>query len=98
MSCGSAFQIDAAALIQRAASGADVGVADIVGRSRYQEVVRARWAVARVLRSNGWTLARIGRKLGGRDHSTIGHACEQAEILHGTDVEFARLCARVASL
>jgi chromosomal replication initiation ATPase DnaA len=44
---------------------------DIVSKRRYRELVQARHRVACMLHDAGWTTGRIGRELGGRDHSTI---------------------------
>ena len=44
---------------------------EVRGRSHVYRLVDARGIVSRVLRSRGWSFPRIGRFLGGRDHSTI---------------------------
>jgi hypothetical protein len=62
-----------------AAIASDYGVtaADITGRCRRREYTFPRFAAAHVLRARGNSLPQVGKFLGGRDHSTILHACEQ---------------------
>lgn len=57
-----------------------VAVADIVGKSRYPHIIRARFEVVYIFRQylrkrainpNAYSYAQIGQMLGGRDHSTI---------------------------
>lgn len=49
-----------------------VGVEDVLGRSQRRPVVRARCAVMRRLRRDGFTVGQIGLWLD-RDHTTISH-------------------------
>lgn len=51
---------------------------DICSRDRRMEKVDARRVVAVVLKARGWSYPRIGRLLGGRDHSTIMNLCKTA--------------------
>ena len=69
----------------------------IVSAGRDQEVVRVRWAIMRVLRGKGWSTARIGRKLGGRDHTTVMHGLARAAAIYVADADFAWLCDQVAA-
>lgn len=59
-----------------AATGSDVTVADVMGRSRYQYVVDVRHlAMVEVAKRFPWmSYPQMGRLFGGRDHSTIMHA------------------------
>jgi hypothetical protein len=52
---------------------------DLIGRRRQQLVVTARQTCAYVLVARGNSNKLVGRWLGGRDHSTIIHACRQFE-------------------
>jgi chromosomal replication initiator protein len=53
---------------------------DLKGRSRRQAVVTARWvAMYLAWRHSNQTLLRIGRYLGGRDHTTVLHGCRKIE-------------------
>jgi len=70
-------------LAHAAADACGVPLAVVIGRRRSKSVGVARAAVASALRGHGWTLVRIGRFLGGRDHSSIAyllqaHAWRQA--------------------
>jgi hypothetical protein len=57
------------------AISADYGVFhdDVIGRSRFGILIRPRMTAAHVLSQRGFSYARIGQFLGGRDHSTIAH-------------------------
>ena len=54
-------------------------------KNRKQEIVKPRQVLMYILRSDfGNSLSVIGQKLGGRDHTTVLHACEKvAEELKG---------------
>lgn len=57
---------------------------DLTGKSRKEHIVTARFVAAKLLRDQEWqhsgyvrfSYPEIGTLLGGRDHSTIIHACE----------------------
>jgi len=53
---------------------------DILGTSRFREHVMPRFAIAYTFHFFGMGVSEIGRKLGGRDHSTVINALEKAEI------------------
>lgn len=59
-----------------AATGSDVTVADVMGRSRFQYIVDVRHlAMVEVAKRFPWmSYPQMGRLFGGRDHSTIMHA------------------------
>jgi hypothetical protein len=59
-----------------AATGSDVTVADVMGRSRFQYIVDVRHlAMVEVSKRFPWmSYPQMGRLFGGRDHSTIMHA------------------------
>ncbi len=55
-----------------------ISLADIVKRSRKKEIVRPRQIAMFLLREETkLSFPEIGQKLGGRDHSTVIHACEK---------------------
>lgn len=55
-----------------------ISAADLVKRSRKKEVVRPRQIAMFLLREETkLSFPEIGQKLGGRDHSTVIHACEK---------------------
>ena len=58
----------------------DIEEKEILEKSRRQEVVRPRQVTMYILREelrNSYPF--IGRKIGGRDHTTVMHACEKIE-------------------
>ena len=64
----------------------DLSLADLIKRSRKKEVVRPRQVAMFLLREETkLSFPEIGQKLGGRDHSTVIHACEK--IREGSAVE-----------
>jgi len=69
-----------ASIVESAALLFKVSRPEILGESRARKVVQARDAVAWVARlTAGYSSPRIGRELGGRDHSTILTALKRAE-------------------
>lgn len=66
------------AVIDRACEMFGISHEDFVGKRRFGEYARARFAAAYVLRFYGMSYHEIGRKIGGRDHTTIIHAVKQA--------------------
>ncbi|MDP3792768.1 MAG: chromosomal replication initiator protein DnaA [bacterium] len=55
-----------------------ISLADLVKRSRKKEIVRPRQIAMFLLREETkLSFPEIGQKLGGRDHSTVIHACEK---------------------
>src|SRR5690606_35459605 len=62
-------------IVRNAAVLAEMPVQKILGKSRFRPEVRVRQAIVRVaLRVTKLSTADMGRRLGGRDHSTIIHA------------------------
>ena len=56
----------------------NISGADLIKRSRKKEVVRPRQVAMFLLRDETkLSFPEIGQKLGGRDHSTVIHACEK---------------------
>ena len=47
---------------------------DVVSSARGRRYLCARVVIIRLLRDRGWSFPEIGRRLGGRDHSTVTHA------------------------
>lgn len=68
---------------------------DVTGPSRYGLYLKARYAVCLALRRRGWSYGQIGALLGGRDHTTIMNACENAERMVTADPAYA---AKVTTL
>ena len=57
-----------------------VGTAEIVGERRHQHVVKARHALMwEMCKHLTWSMPRVGRFLGDRDHTTVLHAKRRVE-------------------
>lgn len=65
------------------------------GNSFYTAPIHARYALAHILRGDGWPFEAIGCLLG-RHHSTIITACRRAQELLVRDAEFAALHTETA--
>lgn len=71
---------DLRAAIERTLSAHDVTWGDVISPRRKYSIVYARQHVAWILRDVGHlSLPTIGRLIGGRDHTTILHACRRFE-------------------
>ncbi|ELA09213.1 chromosomal replication initiation protein [Moraxella macacae 0408225] len=69
----------------------NVSTKDIMGKKRSRNIVRPRqiaMALARELTNN--SLLDIGQSFGGRDHTTVMHACEKVQMLCLTDAIFEK--------
>ncbi len=67
-------------IIREVAAEHDLTEGAIVGERRTKEIVAARQhAMWRLAQEQRWSLARIGRVLGGRDHTTIIHGVRRHE-------------------
>lgn len=70
----------------------NVRLADMRGTTRNASIVRARGLAAHLARGlTPTSLQQIGKFFGGRDHSTILHACRKTDALLATDTELATL-------
>src|SRR5690606_5161942 len=68
-------------IVRNAAVLAEMPIQKILGKSRFRPEVRVRQAIVWVaLRATKLSTADMGRRLGGRDHSTIIHARDQSEV------------------
>lgn len=66
-----------------------ISPADLTKRSRKKEVVRPRQVAMYLLREETkLSFPEIGQKLGGRDHSTVIHACEKIKKEESSDEPF----------
>lgn len=67
----------------------DVTVKEMMGKKRLRHIARPRqvaMALARELTNNSFS--EIGQSFGGRDHTTVMHACEKVQELCATDAMF----------
>lgn len=81
-------------LAREAACLSGLPLGELLGQRRGKDVARVRFAVMLVARDLNYSLTDIGRRLGGRDHTTALHGVKRAgELLEGEDVTFAHLVA-----
>ena len=67
----------------------DLSVDQLKSKRRTQDLARARQIAMHLAREmTGASLNQIGRAFGGRDHSTVAHACQKIESLAATDPAF----------
>jgi len=68
---------DGARLLRSVADAFDITCGELIGEGRSRKFVEARAVVVVVLRERGWSYPRIGKLIGGRDHSTViwAHQC-----------------------
>jgi hypothetical protein len=78
-------------VIATAADMVGVSVAELLGARRYREIAEARFAIMAVYSAAGWSLPRIGRMLGDRDHTTVLNGLRRAERLLASDPYFAAM-------
>lgn len=68
-----------------------ISVKDLVGKKRVRQIARPRQiAMALTRELTGDSFPDIGQAFGGRDHSTVMHACEKVEELRQTDPKFEK--------
>lgn len=65
-----------------ASIGRDFGVsaADIIGKARFRKLMLPRLVLTKLCIERGMSCSQIGRKMGGRDHSTILHQRDMFEV------------------
>ena len=67
------------------------------GKTRRREVVQARGVAMLLARElTGASYETVGRHFGGRDHSTVMHACRRTEELLNSDPSLQRTVAELA--
>ncbi len=76
----------------------ELTVAELKGPSRRRHVVEARSTAMYLCRTlTDGSLADVGRHFGGRDHTTVIHACQKIEDLARRDLSFARTLTDLAT-
>lgn len=75
-----------------------VRLSELRGATREANIVRARGLAIHLARSlTDSSLQQIGQFFGGRDHSTVLHACRKTELLLSSDTELANMLRQVKS-
>lgn len=91
-----AGQLTVGELLREVAKAFSVAAKDIASKSRKRETVAARTAAMYLSRKMlALPLAQIGREIGRRDHSTVLHACRQAESLIATDPAYRQTLQKI---
>lgn len=76
-----------------------IGWNDIASARRTVDVVRARQILMFLCREHTTlSLPQIGRRVGGRDHTTVLHSCRKIEHLRDTDAELAQELAEIEGI
>lgn len=78
-------------LVDRAAKLTAIPAEDIFGFDKTAETAITRFAVMAVAKEAGKSFPQIGKLFGGRDHTSVIHACRRATDLEQTDEDFAEL-------
>ncbi len=90
--------ISPARVIAAVAAHYHVTAAALAGPGRDRTTSRARHIAIYLLREHGsLSLAEIGRLLGGRDHSSIGHAYRKMQKAHAEDLSLQRQIREITS-
>ena len=70
--------VSAKELLKKVADFYDISVEDLMGPRRNKELVNPRQIAAYLLREElNLSFPKIGKELGGKDHTTIMHACNK---------------------
>jgi chromosomal replication initiator protein len=85
-------------IINKCAELFDVHPRDLVSDARFGFLIPARFALYKALHLRGWSYARIGRGLGGRDHATIIHGVNRANYMMERDPAYAQKVEILAEL
>jgi len=76
-----------------------IKVSEMYSKKRFRSVARPRQvAMARAKELTQQSLPEIGEAFGGRDHTTVLHACRKTQELRDTDQEFARDYAQLQQI
>jgi chromosomal replication initiator protein len=76
-----------------------IKVSDMYSKKRFRSVARPRQvAMALAKELTQQSLPEIGEAFGGRDHTTVLHACRKTQELRDTDQEFARNYAQLQQI
>lgn len=74
-------------------------IADLCGPDRHRPLVRRRQtAMAIAYRLTGHSLPTVGRKFGGRDHTTVMYACRKVASREAIDPSFRDEVAEISNL
>ena len=85
----SAGPVKIADIMEVVADVHDLSIDQLKSKRRTQDLARARQIAMHLAREmTGASLNKIGREFGGRDHSTVAHACQKIEKLEAKDPAF----------
>lgn len=83
-------------VLQRTEEMFQVSARDVLGPSKLSFLIPARFAAMAALKSHGFPVKEIGRRLG-RDHSTVLHGLMRASEIAKRDPDYARRVAELAA-
>jgi chromosomal replication initiation ATPase DnaA len=63
--------------LERACREAGISIEDVKSEKRTNSIAHRRWHVMWIMRQAGMSLPEIGRRLGGKDHSTVHNGIRQ---------------------
>jgi len=82
-------------LVAAASRISNISTKDITGKARFRHIVRVRQAVMYLAWFDGHSTHAIGRRLGGKDHSTVIHARDSVPGFMARDDEYRDLVERI---
>lgn len=84
-------RVGAVDVFQQVATHYQLEVTDLTGKNRVRLIVRARQIAMTLIRElTGMSLTQTGALFGGRDHSTVLHACRRIEALRQEDADLEK--------
>lgn len=75
----------------------DVHPRDLVSSARFGFLLKPRFAMYKALQLRGWSTPKIGRFIGGRDHSTVCHGIKRAEYHMERDAVYKKWVLEIAA-
>jgi chromosomal replication initiator protein len=85
--------------VKRVVAAFGVSEAELLGASRLRGVLRARQVAMYLARDlTGLSLPRLGAAFGGRDHTTVLHACRKVEEEMASDAVLAKRVSELRSV
>ena len=76
-------------IIQHSSDECGITTEQLLGRSRQQDIVKARQIAIYLTRQiTPYSLSKIGKLYGGRDHTTVLYACNKVQTMLETDAEW----------
>jgi chromosomal replication initiator protein len=88
--------LDVSTIVKRVAAAFGISETELLGASRLRGVLRSRQVAMYLARElTGLSLPRLGTAFGGRDHTTVLHACRKVEAEMASDTGLAKRVSEV---